>query len=455
MGSRALIQGIISVGVLGVSTLGMLWRVEPFASWYYPLAWWPFILGIDSLVLAIQGHSLLTRNPREFLFLSAVSVPFWLVFEGWNLAMKNWYYVGVPPSLIARWVGCTVSFSTVLPAIFEATELMAALGLFRQVSVRPIKVGGGLYTFFWLLGGVLLLLPLLIPQYTFPLIWGGFVFLLEPINHRLARRSLLREWEQGSLRTFVRLLVGGMICGLVWEVFNFWALTKWIYTVPFFERLKLFEMPIGGFFGFPPFAVECYVIVQFIGIFRGGKGWEPGDERPLRFPFVPKAVRWVVAGFVVAGSLGIFHLMDLHTVNSLHPRATDLKGLAPQEVSRLQEAGVDRLDLWLQGHEAWRLSGDGSGLSPEVLARWKRLAALATLKGIGTGNLRLLWTRGVRSVGDLAQQDPRVLGPKLRSIQGKTGWARQPPRDAQVRLWVREATRVCAKTSHDDEFGCR
>jgi hypothetical protein len=355
---------------------------------------------------------------------------------------------------LSRWAGYAVSFATVLPGIFEATELVGAVGLFHRVRVRPIRVRRGLCTIFLFTGALLLILPLLVPQYTFPLIWMGFVLLLEPINHRWARRSLLREWERGTLRTFVRLLVGGMLCGLVWEVLNFWAVTKWIYTVPFLERMKLFEMPVAGFFGFPPFAVECYVIVQFIGIFRGGKDWEPGDERPVRAAFLPGAVKWVVVVLAVAGSLGVFHLMDRHTVNSLQPRIADLRELAPREVALLQKAGVDRLDLWIARSGDRLAAHEDLGIRRDVLTRWQRLAALATLKGIGTGNVRLLWDTGVRSVGDLAEQDPGVLEPKLRRIQGETGWARQPPRDAQVRLWVLAARRLCDEDSQDTALGC-
>jgi hypothetical protein len=56
----------------------------------------------------------------------------------------------------------------------------------------------------------------------------------------------------------------GMICGLLWEFWNFWTKSKWIYTVPFVGDIKLFEMPILGFLGFAPFALECYVMYNFV-----------------------------------------------------------------------------------------------------------------------------------------------------------------------------------------------
>jgi hypothetical protein len=55
-------------------------------------------------------------------------------------------------------------------------------------------------------------------------------------------------------------LLGGLVCGILWEFWNFWARTKWIYAVPILSEIKIFEMPVLGFLGFPPFAVECYVL---------------------------------------------------------------------------------------------------------------------------------------------------------------------------------------------------
>ncbi len=59
---------------------------------------------------------------------------------------------------------------------------------------------------------------------------------------------------------FYLLLIAGALCGFLWEMWNFRAGAKWIYTVPYVGFLKVFEMPLLGFLGFPPFAVECYTM---------------------------------------------------------------------------------------------------------------------------------------------------------------------------------------------------
>jgi hypothetical protein len=77
-----------------------------------------------------------------------------------------------------------------------------------------------------------------------------------------------------------------LICGGLWEFWNFWASAKWIYTVPWVGEVKLFEMPVLGFFGFPPFAEECYVIAQSLGIY---------ETSPNRLQWSWKAVPlWIV-----------------------------------------------------------------------------------------------------------------------------------------------------------------
>jgi len=60
------------------------------------------------------------------------------------------------------------------------------------------------------------------------------------------------------------LLAAGLVCGFLWEFFNYWAISKWTYTVPYLGNVKIFEMPVLGFLGFPPFAVECWVIYIFV-----------------------------------------------------------------------------------------------------------------------------------------------------------------------------------------------
>ncbi|NPA49236.1 MAG: hypothetical protein GXO20_04585, partial [Thermodesulfobacteria bacterium] len=200
--------------------------------------------------------------------------------------------------------------------LFETYELLVAYGVLKKAKAPPLSDARKLYPWSMLLGILSLVLPVAYPRYFFPLVWGSFVFLLEPVNHALGAPSLLAEWEHGSFRKFYLLLLAGLICGLLWEFWNFWATSKWIYTVPFVGRVKLFEMPVLGFLGFPPFAVECYVMMNFINLFRGGKTWEKDAPRPEVSFRVPTPLFVVLH---LAFYAFVFHQIDLHTVKSFLP----------------------------------------------------------------------------------------------------------------------------------------
>ena len=76
--------------------------------------------------------------------------------------------------------------------------------------------------------------------------------------------SIAGDLARGDFRRLLSLLAGGFICGFLWEFWNYWALSKWTYTVPYFGNIRIFEMPVLGYLGFPPFAVECWVIYIFV-----------------------------------------------------------------------------------------------------------------------------------------------------------------------------------------------
>jgi hypothetical protein len=114
-------------------------------------------------------------------------------------------------------------------------------------------------------GALLLAWPLLWPSpYLAAPVFLGFIFLLDPINARLGAESLTADLGAGRTDRLVNLALSGFLCGILWEFWNYWARTKWHYTVPIMERLKVFEMPVPGYFGFPAFAVECFTMYVFL-----------------------------------------------------------------------------------------------------------------------------------------------------------------------------------------------
>jgi hypothetical protein len=95
-------------------------------------------------------------------------------------------------------------------------------------------------------------------------VWIGMVFMLDPLNHRFNRYSFWRDWSNGRMSTLLQLFLTGLIAGLLWEFWNYWATAKWIYTVPILGDVKIFEMPVLGYLGFPAFAVEVFVMWETV-----------------------------------------------------------------------------------------------------------------------------------------------------------------------------------------------
>ena len=246
--------------IFGISTLALLSGFEPFYSEYYSFAWWSYIIFIESLLYCRGAKSLLFENPGKFLLLLPMSITVWLVFEALNFRLSDWHYLNIPSDTVFRWTGYAVAYSTVLPGIFSTTALLEFMGVLKNSKAAPFGNLQRLHKPFILIGLLFLLLPLVWPKYFFPLVWLAFIFLLEPVNHKAGAPSLLRQWENGSPRNFYLLLLAGALCGLLWELWNFRAGSKWIYTIPHAGFLKIFEMPLLGFLGFPPFALECYAM---------------------------------------------------------------------------------------------------------------------------------------------------------------------------------------------------
>ncbi len=260
----------LGVVLLAISELGMAFRLEPFWSWHTPIAWTGYILLVDGIISKKRGSSWLTSDRREFLFLAVLSVPLWAVFEGYNLLINNWHYINLPENVIARYFGYAWAFATISPAIFETAELVGVLRSRRSPIVdrrSPTVDGGRLRMDNGLItaGAAMLLWPFVWPSpYLAAPVWLGFIFLLDPINHRLGAESLIGDVRGGRWDRLINLSASGFICGGLWEFWNYWARAKWIYDVPIMQDWKIFEMPLPGYFGFPPFALECFTMYVFV-----------------------------------------------------------------------------------------------------------------------------------------------------------------------------------------------
>jgi hypothetical protein len=193
--------------------------------------------------------------------------------------------------------------------------------------------------------------------------------------------------------------------------------------VPFLEEARFFEMPLPGFFGFPPFAVECFILWQAI-VLHG-----------LAVPRMGITIRTrkrkrLLAGIAVAAfSVAVLLGMEALTVDSRKPEFEHFAEL-PADALRAHDYDMFKLAKATPAHIAALAQ-----TSLDTAEQYIETARLATLRGLGSENLMLLRTLGIHSLQRLAAADWRVLEDQLESMTGRDVVA------ARVRVWIRGARR--------------
>ena len=278
---------ILAAGQLLLRT-GNAWM----ATWLTPVMWTGVILLMDGLVFRLRGRSWIMTRRREIPLLVLASVGVWLIFEAYNLHLRNWRYEGLPDSSLLRDLGYLWSFATIMPGVFEATDLCLAILERRPLAERLpksiLRIGR---PWVWSIAWIgMVSIPLALPSKTaalfFGAVWIGFFLLLDPLNERLGVPALRQRWRLGDRRLVYSLLLGGIICGLLWETWNQQAAlaggAHWVYIFPDPLRplgLRFGQMPVLGLLGFPPFALELFAFYQFIREILGGdRVYSPGHS---------------------------------------------------------------------------------------------------------------------------------------------------------------------------------
>jgi hypothetical protein len=266
-------HGLFGLAIIGISEI-LLFSGVPFVQTYFtPLVWSGYILFIDSLIYRRKRSSLILSRPGELAILLLLSIGFWLIFEFYNLYLKNWHYAGLPENIYLRFLGYAWAYATIWPAILGTAEALEGWERISRQRIRPLRIYWGHLVFSLASGAFCLTIPLVtspaVAHYLAAPVWLGFIFLLDPLNYWMGRDSLFQGLERGDPRRVYALLLSGMICGFLWEFWNYWAGARWHYIVPIWGHIKIFEMPVLGYLGFPPFALECFTMYAFVkNIFR-------------------------------------------------------------------------------------------------------------------------------------------------------------------------------------------
>lgn len=275
-------HGYVGLAVIVAAEAALLAGQPLVGRWFTPIVWTGYVLFVDALTARLTGASYLTTHRTEGVLVALASIASWWLFEWYNAprfwrggadaAGLWWQYHAMEPNLWLRRVGYDWAFATIFPALFLTAAVLRA-AVFRHARMRPWRLSPGLLRAATVLGAIMVVMPLVIvSSWLVPLVWMGFALLLEPLNVRAGRPSWLADLARGDASRLLALLVAGGVCGLLWEFWNYWATTRWTYTVPYLGDVKVFEMPVLGYLGFPPFALECYAMYHWL---RGRLGSSP------------------------------------------------------------------------------------------------------------------------------------------------------------------------------------
>jgi hypothetical protein len=236
-----------------------LWSLEIYAS---PLFFTGLWLGAAMLMYALgpEGHPGWRRHGA----LAALSVPVWWWFEAVNTRVDNWEYVLPHPyGRIEYAIFASIAFSTVVPALDAAARLFRAGRARGEFAPVTGQLATGQLASGEAAGGLIATgLVFALPDLFFPLVWVGPFLIIDATVGLSGGESLLAQALAGKWRTLMAVALAGLLCGFLWEMWNFLAAPKWVYDIPYLGYLKVFEMPILGYFGYVPFAWSVYQLVR-------------------------------------------------------------------------------------------------------------------------------------------------------------------------------------------------
>ena len=235
------------------------WILQPHT--FLPI-WAGFILAVNALAVKRSGSCLLLRRPLRFVLLFPASAVFWWFFEYLNRFVQNWYYTGIEgmgPGAYAYF--SSLAFSTVLPGVLSMIDLLLTVPALGEglTRCRAIRLPSDRWTPLAALavaGGGLALIGIF-PDQLFALLWVSPLTIILSIQALSGRPTLLYPLRHGDWRPLVVPALAALACGFFWEMWNYFSLARWTYTIAFVQRFHLFEMPILGYGGYLPFGLAC------------------------------------------------------------------------------------------------------------------------------------------------------------------------------------------------------
>ena len=102
------------------------------------------------------------------------------------------------------------------------------------------------------------------PNYFFSLLWISPLIIIVSLQTPMGEKHILSGLAAGHWSPVVSSALAAVFCGFFWEMWNYYSLARWEYSIPFVYRFKIFEMPILGYAGYLPFGLECAVIGELV-----------------------------------------------------------------------------------------------------------------------------------------------------------------------------------------------
>ncbi len=259
-GWMGLVTGLIS-WVLAWSRFAWFAGLQPHT--FSPL-WFSFIVVINAIDYRRTGRCLMTEQPVFFLLLFPTSAAFWWFFEYLNRFVQNWHYLGPDFSPLEYFWYATLPFSTVLPAVLSTRQLLLSTRFIQRgyTNLKPVSTAHSrpAAAATLVIAAVGLAGIGVWPNYLFPLLWVSPLLIIVALQALLNEQTIIDQMGTGDWRAATASVLAALICGMFWEMWNYFSLAKWEYSIPFVQRYQIFEMPILGYAGYLPFGLECTVV---------------------------------------------------------------------------------------------------------------------------------------------------------------------------------------------------
>ncbi len=270
-------QRFPSWGYAGVALCAVAWilawnRFTWFAAYQpytFPFLWIGYVIIVNALTYKRTGNCLLRERPVYFLALFPASALFWWFFEYLNRFVLNWYYVGIDAFGPWQYVFyATTCFSTVLPAVLSTADLVGSVSFMEKVyrdfvPIRPAHPKASAGAVLIIVAFTLFALALF-PDILFPFLWISPLLCLVSLQTLAGREQIFSPLSRGDWTRAVSLAAAALVCGFFWEMWNFFSMPRWEYSIPYVHRCLMFEMPILGYAGYLPFGLECGAVGEFL-----------------------------------------------------------------------------------------------------------------------------------------------------------------------------------------------